>query len=228
MTRTCSDCPAELGPKNLSGRCKSCATRKNNADPVLAEKRRQGIKRRFQDPEHRARHAARCAALSVNISEEVRERRRQHGRTMVETLAKASAGITKEQRVAAGLKRTATTLAWCPVEWRAKYRDLCKRGRSAPEAKRMVLDMIAGRPLPIPYAKQRQVLAWCPPSRRAEYANLQKAFGAAEAKRIIEADLSPFEHQMARIAAGAQLVAAPDFRTGGPEFTLGGIATGML
>lgn len=37
-----------------------------------------------------------------------------------------------------------------------------------------------------------------------------------------------FKSQMARIAAGARLVAAPDFRTTGPSYTLGGVASGML
>jgi hypothetical protein len=37
-----------------------------------------------------------------------------------------------------------------------------------------------------------------------------------------------FESQMARIAAGARLIAAPDFRTCGPDYTLGGVASGML
>jgi hypothetical protein len=36
-----------------------------------------------------------------------------------------------------------------------------------------------------------------------------------------------FESQMARIAAGARIMAAPDFRTSGPAYTLGGVASGM-
>jgi len=228
MTRTCMSCPNELGPRNQTGRCKSCATRKNNVDPVLAAKRHAGIRRRFEDPAYREQHAARCRVRNRNMSDETREQRRKHGLTLVGTLAKASQQITKEQRVAAGIKRSATMLAWCPVEWRDKYRDLCKRGRRAAEAKQIVLDLIAGRSVAAPYANQRKILAWCPESRRAEYTKLQKALGAAEARRILEADLSPFERQMARINAGAQVVAVPDTRTGGPAYTLGGIASGML
>ena len=37
-----------------------------------------------------------------------------------------------------------------------------------------------------------------------------------------------FESQLARIAAGAHLMPAPDFRTCGPSYTLGGVASGML
>ncbi len=228
MTRTCMDCPTELGARNLTGRCKSCATRHNNADPVAAEKRRQGIARRFADPEYRAAHAARCASMNRHISPEVREQRRQHGHRMTATLRAANDKITKDQRMAAGAARSATVLAWCPPEWREKYRDLKRRGRPAADAKRLVLDLIAGKPMPTPYAKQRAALNWCPPARRAEYASARAALGAAEARRIIEADMTPFERQMARIAAGAQLVAAPDTRTGGPAYTLGGISSGML
>jgi len=37
-----------------------------------------------------------------------------------------------------------------------------------------------------------------------------------------------FESQLARISAGARLIAAPDFRTGGPAYTLGGIGSALL
>jgi hypothetical protein len=36
-----------------------------------------------------------------------------------------------------------------------------------------------------------------------------------------------FKSQMARIAAGACLVPAPDFRTAAPSYTLGGVSSGM-
>lgn len=82
-------------------------------------------------------------------------------------------------------------------------------------------------------------LSWCPAERRAEYRQLRKSFGAPEARRMIEADLKrqrerrrrrpmTLDEQLARVAAGAALVARPDTRTGGPDFTLGGIATGQL
>ena len=36
-----------------------------------------------------------------------------------------------------------------------------------------------------------------------------------------------FKSQMARIAAGARLVPAPNFRTAAPSYTLGGVSSGM-
>ena len=74
----------------------------------------------------------------------------------------------------------------------------------------------------------RRMLGWLPDRLRHEYESARTMFGAAEAKRIMMTELTPFERQMARIAAGAQLVAAPDTRTGGPAYTLGGISSGML
>lgn len=86
-------------------------------------------------------------------------------------------------------------------------------------------------------ARTNTVLAWCPPAYRDQYRTLtvSQRLPAAEARRLIEeqiatdrARMTPFERDMARLAAGAQLVSAPDFRTAGPAFTLGGIASGML
>ncbi|KHA63420.1 hypothetical protein [Sphingomonas sp. Ant20] len=74
----------------------------------------------------------------------------------------------------------------------------------------------------------RRTLGWLPDRLRREYESARTMFGAAEAKRIMMTELTPFERQMARIAGGAQLVAAPDTRTGGPAYTLGGISSGML
>lgn len=77
-----------------------------------------------------------------------------------------------------------------------------------------------------------QRTGWCPPQYRDEYARLRVNRGAAEARRIIEArhaaslaDLTPFERMMAKVAAGAQLVERPVYRTPDPSYTLGGVAS---
>ena len=100
---------------------------------------------------------------------------------------------------------------------RAMY-DSCPEAQAANLAKRAAVGE----------KNRARALGWLPDRLRRQYEYLRTTFGAAEAKRITMQDLTPFERQMARIAGGAQLVDAPDFRTGGPEFTLGGIATGML
>ncbi len=99
----------------------------------------------------------------------------------------------------ANASRTRTALAWCPQAYRDLNAALIRKGVRLAERKVMVADAIAAD------------------ERRAT---------VAEAARIDA--MTPFERDMARIAAGAQLVAAPDLRTAGPAFTLGGIASGML
>lgn len=73
-----------------------------------------------------------------------------------------------------------------------------------------------------------RALGWLPDRLREQYVSLRQLVGAAEAKRMTMEELTPFERQLARIAEGARIVAAPDLRTGGPEYTLGGISTGMI
>lgn len=228
MSAACIDCDAPVSRHSKTGRCRGCVARHNARDPVMRERQRAGIRARMADPIYRAKHIARCVANGRNISDEVRERRRETGRQKAAALRAANAAIPPETRVENGRKRTDTVLAWCPPEWRAKYRDLKKRGRRAAEAKRIALDLIAGKPAPTLWAQQKAKLAWCPPARRDEYAKLRAAFSASEARRMIEADMTPFERQLARVAAGARVVTKIDTRRADHDFTLGGIATGML
>lgn len=223
-TRTCMDCPHQLGPKNTSGRCRPCLAKHLNSDPDVARRRREGIARRMADPEHRAAHLARVAELNRNLPEHVRESRRRHGKLKAAKLAEVARNMSAESRAKAGRSRSDTVLAWCPPEWRDRYRDLKKRGRRASEAKHIILDLIAGKPAPTPYAQQKAKLAWCPPSRRDEYRRLCKSLGAAEARRIVEASMTSFDRQMARVAAGARIVVKPVIRRPDYSYTLGGVA----
>lgn len=228
MSRTCSTCNAAIGERNRSGLCRSCVARRNATDPAMADRMKAGLRARLADPLYRAEHVARCVENGRNVSDEVREKRRQHGRSMRDTLRQNSLSMTAEQRAENGRKRTETVLAWCPPEWRAKYKDLTKRGRRAAEAKRIVLDLIAGKPEPQPYAQQRSKLAWVPPGRLDEYRKLQSTVGAAEARRILEADMTPFERQLARVASGAKLITIHRRPRGEPTMTLGGVPSGLL
>ena len=227
MSRACSACPAPISRGNQSGLCRSCVQVRLNADPIVAANRRAGMTAYWADPENRAKGKARAVAMGQNLSDAERERRRQYGRaTLREKLVAANAALTSEQRADNGRKRSDTVLAWCPPEWRDKYRDLKKRGRKAAVAKRIVLDLIAGRAAPILYAKQKAKMAWCPPARRAEYDRLRQKHGAAEARRLTEAAMSPFERQLARVAAGAKLITVQPLRRAEPTMTLGGVSSG--
>lgn len=239
MTQICSDCPAAISARNKSGRCRPCSTLRNNTDPVLVDRRNEAIRRRFDDPEIRAAHCKRMSDWNRNLPESVRESRRQHGRNKVAKLLAAAMAITPETRAENGRKRTDTVLAWCPEEWRDHYRAIKIKGKRAADAKRIILDLIAGKPEPLKYAKQREVLAWCPDDRRAEYELFRKSCGAAEAKRMVLEDLAaaetkrvaaltPLQRQIERIQAGAQLVNRPVFHRAEHEFSLVGNATGMF
>ncbi len=84
-------------------------------------------------------------------------------------------------------------------------------------------------------ARAAKQMAWCPEDRREEYRRLRQQFGAAEARRMIKADLAaaerrrlaamdPLERQMERLTKGAQLVPAFNPKRVDHDFTLGGIA----
>jgi hypothetical protein len=89
------------------------------------------------------------------------------------------------------------------------------------------------------HAIRAKRLAWCPETRWDEYTKLARRMPAAEARRIIEADLAALERRrlaamtkyqraMERIAGGAQLVDAWKPNVVGPAFTLGGVASSEL
>lgn len=86
---------------------------------------------------------------------------------------------------------------------------------------------------------------YVPPHRLEDYDKLRKKLGAGRALTLILEDerikvrrakgaTAPakppltFEEQLARVAAGAKLVPAFKPRQPDPEFTLGGVATGMI
>lgn len=227
MTRACSICTAPIGDTNASGLCRPCVARRNSVDPALNERRRAGILKRLSDPEIRSAHVARCIANGRDITDEVREKRRLRGKDNIPHLRAANAALSPEIRKENGRKRTATALAWCPEEWRPTYLSLTKRGRKAAVAKRIVLDMIAGKPL-VMYAQQKAQLAWLPEARRKDYEELRRYLGAADARKAIEAEMTPFERQLQRVRMGAKLTTVPDTRPTGPAYSLVGNATGML
>lgn len=241
MTRTCLDCPGLLSKRNKSGRCRPCSTLRNNTDPDIIARRKEAIRRRFADPAVREAQARRMAEWSRNMPESARESRRAHGRLKAPMLIAAAQAITAETRAENGRKRSDTVLAWCPLEWRDRYREIKIKGKRAEDAKRIILDLIAGKPEPTKYAKQKAKLAWLPDDRRAEYELFRKACGSAEAKRMVLQDmaaaetrrvasLTPLQRQIERLQAGATLISVPrqTFTRVDPAFTLGGIASGML
>jgi len=70
--------------------------------------------------------------------------------------------------------------------------------------------------------RHETVMAWCPPEYRAEYKRLRqsKKMLAAEAKRIILAQLTPFERKMQAVRTGAGISAKPVLRASDHSYSL--------
>jgi hypothetical protein len=136
-------CGRTISRQSKKGLCRSCAAKRLNSDPAIVAKRKANVQRYYDTPGVREEHARRLARHMANMSPEEIERRREHGRrTAREVLARPDVRAKSNGREAkriAGIHRSATVLSWCPPEWRDRYRELCKRGRRAPEARRMVL-----------------------------------------------------------------------------------------
>lgn len=141
--RTCSDCGKGITAKNLSGVCRSCRLKANNADPAFHARRVAGIRKRYEDPAARAKAAREIHARHLNA----RKRPEVSARLEI-NLAKARARLNDPDaranflasRPAAGRKRSATLIAWCPEEYRGEYRRLVRSKRMhAKDAKALIL-----------------------------------------------------------------------------------------
>lgn len=145
----CSDCgtPLNPNPRRLGTRCKPCGARAMARSPDKREKCRVAMKRRFDEPGYHSQHVARCTAGTREALKrpEFRAMRQEQGRRVgLLGLGKEKNAAGSPARVKAGLKRTETVMAWCPLEYRAEYRRLIRTKLvRAPEARRMVEDMIA-------------------------------------------------------------------------------------
>lgn len=75
---------------------------------------------------------------------------------------------------------------------------------------------------------------WCPDDRRDDYLKMRRHVGAAEAKRMILADIvaaerkrlagmTQHERNMERLRNGATLITKPDLRKASSAFTLAGV-----
>lgn len=204
MTRTCEKCPRELGAKNKSGLCRSCLSKRINADPVTIEARRRGIAAHYAKPGAREAVAKRIMAYNANVPPEHVEMRREHGKRQHARYFAGADGYARLQSPEARRKRGAsvseTRMAWCPPELREEYRDLVRRQRLPAAEARAIIEAQAVR-------------------------NAERA-AKAEADRL--AAMTPLERQLERVAKGARVIKVHPFRKAGPEMTLGGVSAGML
>lgn len=144
----CADCGVALNPnpRRKGVRCRKCTARVLGASAERREKSRAAMLRHFADPMY---HHAHCQRIGEGIRralqdpERLADLRARGRRVGLMRLGASTFGPGTEPRVQAGRKRTATVMAWCPIEYRAEYRRLVSTKLvRAPEARRMVEDMI--------------------------------------------------------------------------------------
>lgn len=134
------------------------------------------------------------------------------------------------------------------AEYRRRSQAQLAVWRASPEGRQQVRDraranlVLASKPeSQVRRVHAIRAAAWrgIPESRWDEAAKLSKTFGSAEAKRMIMEDeaklerdrlaaMTPFDRQLERVRNGARVVVKPVLRAPDHDFTLGGVATGMI
>jgi len=69
------------------------------------------------------------------------------------------------------------------------------------------------------------MIGWCPPQYRDEYRRLSRQgnLRAADARRIIEGKMTPFERKLNAVRLGAGIVVTPPAVRRGYDYTMGGV-----
>lgn len=131
--------------------CRSCFFAALNRDPAHIAKRNAGIAARWAKPGERERQALICkrSVAKRDATPGMRDRYREIGKasrkhlSRPDVLAKTFAPETNARRTSSMIE---ARLGWCPPEYRDEYRALrSSRGITAPEARRMILDMIEAK-----------------------------------------------------------------------------------
>ncbi len=199
MTRVCSDCSTAIGRRGKTGRCRLCALKAHNRNPEWQANRVAGLAVAMQDAGVRARHRDGCKrGAAKRMADPVKA---EVLRELGRTYGPRNAPRlhTADIRGRAGKSVQRFHLAWCPEEHWGLNAKLKANGYRLPDRKRMIGD---------------------------EIARLARVAGAEETARL--AAMTPFERQMERVKNGAQLTTVPDTRPVAHNFTLGGVASGMI
>ncbi|MEH3121111.1 MAG: hypothetical protein PGN16_03880 [Sphingomonas phyllosphaerae] len=214
MTRSCTSCGKSITRKSKKGLCHGCSC----ADPAVRAKKGQ------LSPEQRARRAAAARALSADPAivakrsakgketfqrPEVRER---HYAACMAAQERMDPAVRERQREAGRAFGKFNLAHTRTAEARAKSGAATRRTR----------------------------MAWCPEAYWPLNAKLARdgirlddrkrmiAEQVAADERAKDAALTPFERQLARVAAGAKLIEVRPIRRIEPDMTLGGVASSYL
>lgn len=126
MTRPHCLAPDACTAAKPTSHCRRCVAKHISSDPAIAERRREGARRKAQEPEYRAKLVERAIANGAKVRE-------QRGREwLVNTARKMREIANQPEHIAtrrskdkqAGEARTNTVLWWCPPEYRDRYRHL--------------------------------------------------------------------------------------------------------
>lgn len=198
LGRTCFGCGKGITDQSKTGRCRSCNLSASHADPEMNARRMAALTVALRTDEVRARKSN--AAKRVWSKPEMREKMSMSMKAALADPAKAANHRAASRE---NLRRWHQTT---DIDWSAHHK-----------------------------ARARATAPWCPADRYDELLKLSKALGRAEAERVLKEDIvakeramTPFERQMARVAAGAKLVEVRPLRRADHDFTLGGVAPEAL
>lgn len=170
----------------------------------------------------------RCALAVTQSTQQWRDRQRAGAKARLKDPTFRAAQVRR--------LRAANDRAWNDPDKRASMLAMlaANRARSfTPEAR---ANWLAGRP---EAARKRSetVMGWCPPEYREQYRELRykgKRLKAAEARRVIEekiaadrALMTPFERQLAKVRAGANIIEIRPARAPDPAYSLTGSSMSM-
>ena len=144
MTRANCQNPDACTAAKPTTHCRRCAAIAINACPIIAERRKQAIRAKYDDPDFRERHAA-AARKNIAIVHQRKEWMREQGKRLHQH-SRAPEALAKRKAlyVQSGQRRTATLLPWCPPAYLDLHRFFVKvKGFTAAESRQMVEAQIA-------------------------------------------------------------------------------------
>ena len=148
MSAATCPCGATLKKPGPTGLCGHCSSKRPKSPETRARMRAAAVERE-SDPAFRAKRveAVRAGVARSMENPAERERRsawgRQIGHRYGAEMAAQLGAAGSPSRMANGRKASATKLSWCPLEYRATYRELNRvQGIPSAEARRMVLDQV--------------------------------------------------------------------------------------
>lgn len=150
VSANCVDCDIQLGQANKSGRCRLCFNKWFGTNPEFVKARAEGIRRKFQDPEHRAKmvKVARRNGQKASADPKHRAYLIERGKTVLAPLLHSpevrARNQSRETRERAARTMHERVMGWCPPEYRARYRWLVRSKRMhASDARKAVEAEIA-------------------------------------------------------------------------------------